>query len=167
MRTLDVTTPHFTDRVAEAQLLVASRDHTPALADADRELLGTTLRRARRAIGDGGAAEQLLHGEPHPGNVLSTKNGLLFVDLETCCRGPVEFDLAHVPEEVSARYPGADRDLLDECRVLVLAMVAAWRWRPDDQFPDGQRAARELLGALREGPPWPTLDVLMGRPGGP
>ena len=43
MRQLDLTTPHFTDRVAEAQQLVASRDHTPALADADRELLGNTL----------------------------------------------------------------------------------------------------------------------------
>ena len=41
MRKLDVTTPHFTDRVAEAQQLVASRDLTPALADADRELLST------------------------------------------------------------------------------------------------------------------------------
>ena len=53
----------------------------------------------RRAIDDRAAVEQLLHGEPHPGNVLSTRNGPLFVDLETCCRGPVEFDLAHVPED--------------------------------------------------------------------
>ena len=161
MRKLDVTTPHFTDRVAEAQQLVASRDRTPALADADRELLSDTLRSLRRAIGDRGAAEQLLHGEPHPGNVLSTKNGLLFIDLETCCRGPVEFDLAHVPEEVSERYPDADQELLRECRILVLAMVAAWRWDRDDQFPNGQRAARELLNALREGPPWPALDAIM------
>ena len=163
MRKLDVTTPHFTDRVAEAQQLVTSRDRTPELADADRELLNNTLRSLRRAIGHRGAAEQLLHGEPHPGNVLSTKNGLLFIDLETCCRGPVEFDLAHVPEEVSERYPGADQDLLRECRILVLAMVAAWRWDPGDQLPNGQRAGRELLGALREGPPWPALDVVMRR----
>ena len=167
MRKLDVTTPHFTDRVAEAQQLVASRDHTPALADADRELLSHTLRSLSRAIGDRGAAEQLLHGEPHPGNVLSTKNGLLFIDLETCCRGPVEFDLAHVPEEVSERYPDADQELLRECRILVLAMVAAWRWDPGDHLPNGQRAARDLLSALREGPPWPALTVVMGRLGGP
>lgn len=167
MRKLDVTTPHFTDRVAEAQELVASRDSTPALADADRDLLGTTLRTLRRAIGDRGAAEQLLHGEPHPGNVLSTKDGLRFIDLETCCRGPVEFDLAHVPEAVSERYPAADQDLLGDCRGLVLAMVAAWRWDPGDQFPNGEQAARELLGALREGPPWPTLDVVMRRLGDP
>ncbi|MGP0032628.1 MAG: phosphotransferase enzyme family protein [Acidimicrobiales bacterium] len=166
MRTLDVSTPHFTDRVAEAQRLVASRDHTPALSDADRELLGHTLRSRRRAIGDRGAAEQLLHGEPHPGNVLRTNNGPRFIDLETCCRGPVEFDLAHVPEEVSERYPDADRELLHECRVLVLAMVAAWRWDRGDQFPDGQRAGRALVSALRKGAPWPALDVVMRGQGG-
>ena len=167
MRKLDVRTPHFTDRVEAAQQLVVSSALTPELADADRELLIDTLRSGRQAIGDRGAAEQVLHGEPHPGNVLSTKAGLLFIDFETCCRGPVEFDLAHVPEEVSERYADADEELLGECRVLVLAMVAAWRWDPGDQFPNGQRAARDLLSALREGPPWPALDVVMRRPDGP
>jgi hypothetical protein len=151
MRQIDVTTPHFTDRVAEAQWLVASRDRTPALADADRELLSNTLRSLRRAITDRGAAEQLLHGEPHPGNLLRTNKGLLFADLETCCRGPVEFDVAHVPEEVSEHYPDADQELLRECRILMLAMVAAWRWDRDDQFPNRGRAAAELLSELRAG----------------
>jgi hypothetical protein len=167
MRKLDVRTPHFMDRVAEAQRLAESSSLTPELAGADRELLVGTLRNRRQAILDRHAAEQLLHGEPHPGNVLSTKTGLLFIDLETCCRGPVEFDLAHVPEEVSERYADADQDLLSQCRVLVLAMVAAWRWDPGDQLPGRQRAARALLGALREGPPWPTLDAVMRRPDGP
>jgi predicted trehalose synthase len=165
MRTIDVTTPHFTDRVAEAQQLVATRDRTPALDDADRVLLVNTLRDLWRAIGDRGAPEQMLHGEPHPGNVLNTENGPMFIDLETCCRGPVEFDLAHVPEAVCERYPGVDQELLGECRILVLGMVAAWRWDPHDQFPNGQRAARELVSALRNGPPWPTLDDVM-RPRG-
>ncbi|MGO1074467.1 phosphotransferase [Inquilinus sp. CA228] len=163
MRKLDVATPHFTDRVAEAQQLVASRDQTPALADADRELLGSTLRSLRRTIADRSAAEQLLHGEPHPGNVLSTKNGPLFIDLETCCRGPVEFDLAHVPEEVVEHYSDADQELLGECRALVLAMVAAWRWDAGDQFPNGRRVGRELLRTICKGPPWPTLEVVMRR----
>jgi hypothetical protein len=167
MRTLDVVTPHFTDRVSEAQQLVANRDQTPALADADRELLSAALGRLRRTIADRGAAEQLLHGEPHPGNVLSTKNGPLFIDLETCCRGPVEFDLAHVPEEVARHYPGVDQDLLGECRALVLAMVAAWRWDAGDQFPNGRQAGRKLVSTLREGPPWPTLDAAMRRLAGP
>lgn len=167
MRHIEVTTPHFTDRVAEAQRLVESSDHTPALTDADRELLTNTLRGLRQAISAWGAAEQLLHGEPHPGNLLGTKNALLFADLETCCRGPVEFDVAHVPQAVSQYYPGADQELVAKCRALMLAMIAAWRWRRNDQHPNGRQHAAAFLSALREGPPWPTLDVMAHRVGAP
>jgi aminoglycoside phosphotransferase (APT) family kinase protein len=163
MRKLDVATPHFTDRVAEAEQLVANRDQSPALADADRELLQGMLKTLRRAVADRGAAEQLLHGEPHPGNVLSTKNGPLFIDLETCCRGPIEFDLAHVPEAVIEHYPDVDQALLGECKALVLAMVAAWRWDAGDQFPNGRRWAQELVNTLRKGPSWPSLDAMTRR----
>jgi len=149
MRKLDFPAPHFTDRVEEAQQLIASRDRTPELGDGDRELLGDTLRTLRRAISDRGATEQLLHGEPHPGNLLATKNGPLFIDLETCCRGPVEFDLAHAPEEVSEHYPGVNQDLLRECRILVLAMITTWRWDRGDQLPDGRRLAAEWLSEIR------------------
>ena len=93
--------------------------------------------------------EQLLHGEPHPGNVLRTQHGLRFIDLETCCRGPVEFDLAHAPDAVSAHYPDADQDLLRACRVLMLAMIATWRWDRDDQLPNGRRLGTEWLSQLR------------------
>src|SRR6266852_4495737 len=44
MRQIDLTAPHFTDRVAEAQWLVDNRTHTPELTDADRELLSNTMR---------------------------------------------------------------------------------------------------------------------------
>ena len=149
MRKLDIPAPHFTDRVEQAQQLVANRDYTPALADADRELLGSTLRNLRRVIGDRGAAEQLLHGEPHPGNVLTTKSGLLFIDLETCCRGPVEFDLAHAPEDVSEHYPDVNQSLLRECRILVLAMITTWRWDRGDQLPNGRQLGTEWLSQIR------------------
>jgi aminoglycoside phosphotransferase (APT) family kinase protein len=147
MRTVDLPTPHFTDRVENARQLVASRVRTPDLAEADRQLLDEALRRA----GDecGGAAEQLLHGEPHPGNVIGARNGPVFVDLETCCRGPVEFDLAHAPDEIGDHYPGADQRLLRECRILVLAMITVWRWDRDDELPDGRRLGTEWLGQLR------------------
>jgi len=50
---------------------------------------------------------------------------------------------------VSEHYPGADQKLLRDCRILILAMVAAWRGDRDDQFPDGRRAAVELLREIR------------------
>jgi Ser/Thr protein kinase RdoA (MazF antagonist) len=161
MRTLHVVSPHFTDRVAEAQQLVATRELSPALTEADRDLLRGILGTRRQAIAEQRGAEQLLHGEPHPGNVVNGPSGLVFVDFETCCRGPIEFDLAHVPEAVSACYPGADQRLLDECRALVLAMVAAWRCEAGDQLPNREEGRERLLAALRSGPPWPTLDTVM------
>jgi thiamine kinase-like enzyme len=157
MRPIDIVTPHFMDRVADNQRDVASRDVTPELPDADRELLANTLRSLRRSIVERGAAEQLLHGEPHPWNVLSTKNGLLFMDFENAVRGPAEFDLGWVPEEVSEHYPNADQELVGECRGLVIAIVAACHWRWYDQHP-GNTGRAEFVRALREGPPWPAID---------
>lgn len=148
--------PHFTDRVDEAQRLVHDPTNNPEITDADRELLCTTLRTMRRAIVDRGAPEQPLHGEPHPGNVLRTRDGLLFVDLETCCRGPIEFDIAHAavsasapPVEVAAHYPGADQALVRECWILMLAMVTAWRCEPGDDLPNGRTMATDWIRQLR------------------
>jgi len=150
MRQIDLPAPHFTDRVSEAQTLVADHARTPALADADRVFLAHTLRRLRQAVSGSGRPEQLLHGEPHPGNLLSTRIGPLFIDFETCCRGPIEFDLAHAPDEVADHYPGVDHQLLRDCRTLMLAMITVWRWDRDDQFPDGHRLGVEWLTELRK-----------------
>jgi Ser/Thr protein kinase RdoA (MazF antagonist) len=163
MRKVDLASPRFSDRTAAAEAIVGNPDLSPELSDADRMFLGDRLRSVQRAIDDRGAAEQLLHGEPHPGNLLSTAYGPLFIDLETCCRGPVELDLAHAPEAVCEHYPGVDQRLLEDCRHLVLAMVAAWRWDVGDQFPNGRRWGEEFLRTLRAGPPWPTLDTMASR----
>jgi hypothetical protein len=159
MRLADVTgdwLPHFMDRVDEARSLVEDRTDDGELAGADRELLSKTLTTTSRAILDRHPPEQLLHGEPHRGNVLRTRDGLLFVDLETCCRGPVELDIAHAgidgsgpPIRVCALYPGADRSLLRDCWILMLAMVTAWRYDPDDDLPNGRAMAVGWLRRLR------------------
>lgn len=158
MRDLDLEVQHVTDRVAEAQRIVDTADESPTLSTQEREFLAETIRRLRRGIAERGADEQVLHGEPHPGNVLHTEEGPMFVDLETCCRGPIEFDLAHVPGRVADHYPDVDHVLLRDCREMVLAMVAAWRFEPDDQLPDGLAFGRALLRSLHAGPPWPTID---------
>lgn len=165
MEKIAIATLRFTDRVAEAGQLLANRNLTPGLGDEDREFLGSLLESLTRTIVESGAVEQLLHGEPHPGNVLNTRFGPLFIDLETCCRGPVEFDLAHVPDAVIEHYPDVDQTLLSACRALVLVMVAAWRWDAGDQFPDGRHWAEQLIRTLREGPPWPSLDAMTRRLG--
>jgi hypothetical protein len=160
LRQIEVSAPHFTDRVAGAQRLVDDREQTPELVGANRQLLGDTLSRLSSGITGRGAGEQVLHGEPHLGNVLRTRRGLLFVDLETCCRGPVEFDIAHglLPSEdgrmlpaegVCEHYPGANQDAVEQCRILIWAMITTWRWRRDDQLPNGRFWRTEGLNQLR------------------
>lgn len=156
---LDDEVPRFTARVDEAQRLVDDPTNNPAIAGTDRELVGATLRTFRRSVLDRDAPEQVLHGEPHPGNVLRTASGLRFVDLETCCRGPVEFDIAHAavtgsgpPVDVASHYPGADPDLLRDCWTLMLAMVTAWRCEPGDDLPGGRALAAEWIARLRSLP---------------
>jgi aminoglycoside phosphotransferase (APT) family kinase protein len=158
LRRTDVTTSHVMDRVAAIQREVASRDVTPDLADTDRALLANALHDLGRSIVNRRGAEQLLHGEPHPGNILNTKSGPLFIDFENTAHGPVEYDLAWVPSEVSRHYPDADQDLVGECRGVVLAIVAAHRWNRHDQHPSGRESGVAFLRVLREGPPWPALD---------
>jgi len=170
LRHIEVSAPHFTDRVAEAQRLVTDREQTPGLLGADRELLGNTLSRLSTGIIGLDTGEQLLHGEPHLGNLLRTRKGLLFVDLETCCRGPVEFDIAHgllpsengrmlAAEDVCEHYPGADQGVIDQCRILIWAMITTWRWRRDDQLPNGRYWAIEGLNQLRAALDRYRLDV--------
>jgi hypothetical protein len=160
LRQIDVRAPHFTDRVSGAQRLVADRELTPKLQGGDRELLANALSRLSSAISGRGTGVQLLHGEPHLGNLLRTRKGLLFIDLETCCRGPVEFDIAHgllpsedgrmlVAEEVLEHYPAANPDVIEQCRILIWAMITTWRWRRDDQLPNGRYWAIEGLNQLR------------------
>ena len=160
MRGVAIAAPHFTERIAAAEQVLLHRDRSPVLADADRLLLLDTLHSAGRAIRAHVHEEQLLHGEPHPGNLLGTAEGPLFIDFETCCRGPIEFDVAHVSDAVSVHYPDLDQALLQECRRLILAMVAAWRWDARDEFPNGRRHAVQVLGLLRDGPPWPAPGAL-------
>lgn len=175
MRQIDARAPHFTDRVADAQRLLADRELTPELLGADRELLSSSLRRLSNAIGGRGTDEQLLHGEPHLGNVLRTRKGLLFVDLDTCCRGPVEFDIAHgllpnadrrmlTAEDLSEHYPGADQDAIDQSRILIWAMITTWRWRRDDELPNGRYWRVEGLNQLRLALDRSGLDVAGGDP---
>ncbi len=149
LRKVDLEAPHVTERVAGALREVADRERTPALSGPDRELLSTTLGGLSAMIGDGEAGEQLLHGEPHPGNLLSTRRGPLFVDLATCCHGPIEFDLAHAPEEAAEHYPEADHDLVRQCRAVMWALFSTWRWRQDDQFPDRRHWRAEGLNRVR------------------
>lgn len=172
MRAADLDVSPVGDRVAEALALVDDPVRTPRLPEADRVFLRGTLQSLGEEVSQRGP-QQVLHGEPHPGNVLDAVGGPLFIDLETCCLGPVEFDLAHAPAPVAANYPNVDLELLEDCRILSRALVTTWRWDHEDSLPDGQLLGIGWLDQVRvlmthrrrpEAAP-PTLTIICGLPG--
>jgi len=149
LRRIELPAPSIAVRIAGWAADVADPESTPDLPDPDRVLLGDTLRRVGAAVDGWGSGTQLVHGEPHPGNVLDTAAGPLFVDVGTCQRGPVEYDLAYAPDDVAAHYPGADLDLVRRFRILMWAGVAAMRWHRADRYPDRGHWRAETLRRLR------------------
>jgi hypothetical protein len=88
----------------------------PALPDADRAFLRDANDILSARIAAHPARRQLLHTEPSANNVVRGPDGLLFIDFELPCCGPVEFDVGFAPERVAAFYPGLDVELLHWCR---------------------------------------------------
>lgn len=136
LRQIDLNAPHISVRIAGWAEEVDKRELTPALPDADRELLRDTFKHVRNEMMRWESGEQLLHGEPHPGNLLNTSKGPLFIDLQTCQRGPVEYDIAFIPEEAALLYPGANQQMVRQFRILNWAGFTTMRWRDSDQFPN-------------------------------
>jgi len=149
LRRIELAAPPIAVRIADWTASVGDPQATPDLPEPDRVLLGDTLRRVGAAVDGSGSGTQLVHGEPHPGNVLDTAAGPLFVDVGTCQRGPVEYDLAYAPDDVAVHYPGADLELVRRFRILMWAGVAAMRWHRDDQYPDRDHWRAETLRRLR------------------
>jgi hypothetical protein len=144
-----VDAPHFTERVARARTLMSSTVSVPAIGEDDRAFVLSVLDSSLASVLAFDAPEQLLHGEPHGGNVLRTASGLLFTDFEAACVGPVEFDVADVDEAVAAQYPNLDASLHRSCQRLVQAMVATWCWAGYDDHDNLRHFAHVLLEELR------------------
>ncbi len=99
--------PSFRAELMRARLALDDDTFMAALAPADRSFL--------RAVYDAGLAEldgvdldrQRLHGEPHDGNRILTAQGVRWIDFESCCVGPLEWDLAFQSAEVTATFSDA------------------------------------------------------------
>jgi Phosphotransferase enzyme family len=97
---------------------------------------------------------QPIHGDAHLRNVLWTRDGPLWSDLENICRGPREFDLACVRfrpkpdnDAVLAAYGDYDASAVDNALVYVTLFLAAVT--PLVDGPDGPEAKRRIELALR------------------
>ena len=111
----------------------------------------------RRALLDGIAdlaslsdPPHVLHGSPHRFNILVMDGGAVFIDFETIELGPLEWDLAHLDEEVAGFYPAdLDQELLRRCRIAISAATSTWCWEGVDRGADMRSHAVHHLETVR------------------
>lgn len=141
--------PPCGDELANLRRFLRDPDFASALAPADHDLLADTLDELSPQLEE--APAQVLHGSPHEFNILLVDGNPRFIDFETVCTGPREWDLAHLSPEVAALYLDAvDESLLRVCRVLVSAKTAGWCWASLDRGADMRWHAEHHLEVVRE-----------------
>jgi len=122
------------------------------VSEAERELLRATAAELRPFLDAPGGAVQPLHGDAHPGNLIATREGLVWIDFEDVCLGPVEWDLASMMDAgVIENDRWADPDVLAQCTRLRALQVALVLIAFHDDFgdrPGWNPAIRHLLDLL-------------------
>jgi Ser/Thr protein kinase RdoA (MazF antagonist) len=94
------------------------------LRDADVARLHASAGRLRPFLEAPGEV-QPVHGDAHAGNLIATRDGLVWIDFEEVCRAPVEWDLATMmdPGAVAAHHR-PDPAVLARCSELRALQVA-------------------------------------------
>jgi hypothetical protein len=90
--------PSYREELSDARSLLGDYRALPALTLDDRNMLLNTLDRLLARMDRLAPADRFvaIHGAPHPYNVLLVGGEPVFIDFETVCLGPVEWDLAHL-----------------------------------------------------------------------
>jgi thiamine kinase-like enzyme len=94
---------------------------------------------------------QALHGDALLVNCLGSKSGPLWLDFETACHGPREYDLAALGRGAAlAAYGAHDAELVDVMFLLYIAWVTASMMIALPRRPELAGAVERRLRQLRE-----------------
>jgi Ser/Thr protein kinase RdoA (MazF antagonist) len=141
--------PSFRSSLMRARRALDDDSSMAAILPADRAFLRDACDEGLSVLGDTATSEYRLHGEPHDGNRLVTAAGLRWIDFESCCVGPREWDLAFLPREVEVHLIDIDHGLLALLRRLNSARVATW-CLAQSRFPGMRRHGELHLALLRD-----------------
>ncbi len=97
--------PRFDKELHELQRRLDDEPFAPELSNEDRRLLRRTIADGLDELHARALAQQPLHGSPQRLNILIVEGSPCFIDFETVCEGPLEWDLAHLEPEVAHSYP--------------------------------------------------------------
>ena len=144
----DLALPSFRIGLERARAALADDIRVAALDAVDRAFLRTAFDELVAELGDRVLSERPLHGEPHDGNCLLTPGGLRWIDFENACRGPLEWDLAFLPDNALKPFGDVDLELLELLRALNSACVATWCW-VQARFPEIRWHGKHHLAVVR------------------
>lgn len=93
-----------------------------------------------------------MHGDAHAGNLIATRDGLVWIDFEDVCRGPVEWDLATMMDpDAATMHHRPDPEVLARCTELRNLQVALSLIAFYDDFGDldgWDEGIRSMIGIL-------------------
>lgn len=146
---LTVELPDFRVELQRARRVLADETRFAAYTRADLNLLREVFDSLLPELASWRFHPRPLHGEPHDGNRLLTPAGIRWIDFESACIGPVEWDLAFLPDEAREGFDSVDEDLLGRLSPLNSARVATWCGIAA-RFPEMRRHGQHHLEVLRE-----------------
>lgn len=151
--------PTLAPAVVDLPRWLATLDATVAgdvLSAAEIAQVRTAAERLGRFLEAPGGDLQPLHGDAHPNNLIATREGLVWIDFEEVCRGPVEWDLATMMDPGAvAPHHQPDPDRLARCTELRALQVALCLLALSDVFGDLEgwdEGIRSLVGTLTSAP---------------
>jgi Phosphotransferase enzyme family len=150
--------PTLAPAVVDLPRWLATLDATVAgdvLGAADIARVRAAAERLGRFLEAADAEVQPLHGDAHPNNLIATREGLVWIDFEEVCRGPVEWDLATMmdPDAVAAHHR-PDPEVLARCTELRALQVGLCLLALSDVFGDLEGWG-ETIRSLLTPPPAP------------
>lgn len=149
---IDVELPNFRVSLERTRIALFDDIQMAALPIEDRLFLREAFGELMGSLDGLTFSEHAIHGEPHSGNCLATREGPRWIDFEDACRGPVEWDLAFLTEEARATFDNIDRPLLELLMTLNSARVATWCW-VQARFPAMRSHGQQHLSLVRA--QWP------------
>jgi hypothetical protein len=141
--------PLFTDGMDTCGRMLADTAALPALKALDREFLSARLAELRDGLVVDRSPIIALHGDAHLGNVMITPGGAIWADLETACRGPLEWELTSLPLDGHGPFASVDQALFEQLSLLRSLTVAVWCWADAGRSPEIRGAAEYHLRRLR------------------
>jgi hypothetical protein len=144
-----VDLPTFLEKVDSCETILADPDRAAELPSSDRVFLRSFYRRRRETLGDAGRPWRPLHGDAHVGNARIVGSRAIWMDIESVCVGPLEWDVAFLPQATWSSFTDADQALIGLLADVRDCCVAVWCWAEFGRSAATNEAAFHHLARLK------------------